>query len=91
MLLILQDSTPSWSTRGKLRNHLIPLLREIYGEGCLRNLSMLAQESDEIHELVHQNLYNPFLQAVRKYHCGIVVNILPFVSQPQVQCWTRRS
>ena len=29
----LKDSTPLWSTRGKIRNRLMPLLAEIYGEG----------------------------------------------------------
>lgn len=57
-----KDSTPSWSTRGKLRNQLIPLLVSIYGEGCLRNLSNLAHESDQTQELVYQNLYQPFFK-----------------------------
>lgn len=57
-----KDSTPSWSTRGKLRNQLLPLLVEIYGEGCLRNLSNLAMESDQTQILVHTNLYQPFLE-----------------------------
>lgn len=57
-----KDSTPSWSTRGKLRNKLVPLLKEIYGEGCLTNLSDLAQESDETRDLVQSNLYDPFLK-----------------------------
>lgn len=30
---LLQDTTPLWSTRGKLRTRLVPLLQEIYGEG----------------------------------------------------------
>jgi tRNA(Ile)-lysidine synthase TilS/MesJ len=34
----LRDTTPSWSTRGKLRNMLVPLLIDIYGEGCLSKL-----------------------------------------------------
>lgn len=57
-----KDSTPSWSTRGKLRNQLMPLLQEIYGAGCLTNLSNLAQESDQTRDLVHANLYAPFLR-----------------------------
>jgi tRNA(Ile)-lysidine synthase TilS/MesJ len=57
-----KDSTPSWSTRGKLRNQLIPLLTEIYGEGCLRNLSNLAYESDQTQHLVYSNLYQPFFE-----------------------------
>jgi tRNA(Ile)-lysidine synthase TilS/MesJ len=28
-----KDSTPAWSTRGKLRNQLQPLLQHVYGEG----------------------------------------------------------
>lgn len=57
-----KDTTPSWSTRGKLRNQLIPLLLEVYGNGCLRNLSNLAHESDSMQDLVFQNLYAPFLK-----------------------------
>ena len=59
-----KDSTPSWSTRGKLRNHLIPLLRDMYGDGCLSNLTALAHSSDEHHDLVQSNLYEPFLRYV---------------------------
>jgi tRNA(Ile)-lysidine synthase TilS/MesJ len=57
-----KDSTPSWSTRGKLRSKLIPLLIDMYGEGCLKNLSSLALESDQYRQLVHQNIYDPFLK-----------------------------
>ncbi len=28
-----KDTTPLWSTRGKLRTRLLPLLQEVYGEG----------------------------------------------------------
>ncbi len=34
-----KDTTPLWSTRGKLRNQLVPLLREMYGEGFLGHLT----------------------------------------------------
>ncbi|KAL3919289.1 MAG: hypothetical protein SGARI_007243, partial [Bacillariaceae sp.] len=37
-----KDTTPHWSTRGKLRNKLLPLLEEIYGDGSMNNLSNLA-------------------------------------------------
>lgn len=37
-----QDSTPTWSTRGKLRRHLLPLLADMYGEGFKANLSSLV-------------------------------------------------
>eukprot|EP01038_Epipyxis_sp_PR26KG_P013394 gene13394-17960_t len=55
-----KDSTPSWSTRGKLRTHLMPLLVDMYGAGCLKNLSSLAMESDQTRDLVVNNIYEPF-------------------------------
>jgi hypothetical protein len=59
-----KDTTPSWSTRGKLRNALIPLLVDLYGEGCLKSLSALATESDEMKVLVDSNVYAPFQRSI---------------------------
>ena len=33
-----KDSTPEWSTRGKLRNQVQPLLEDVYGEGYASHL-----------------------------------------------------
>lgn len=57
-----KDSTPSWSTRGQLRNTLMPTLVQMYGTGCLKNLTTLAVESDEMRALVQENLYGPFMR-----------------------------
>lgn len=57
-----RDTTPTWSTRGKLRRQLIPLLIDMYGTGCLRNISSLAAQSDEAMTLVSQNIYDPFMR-----------------------------
>ena len=78
----LKDSTPSWSTRGKLRNQLVPLLVDIYGEGCLRNLSSLAVASDEIRQLITSNVYQPFLRSIRAHSFGLVVNVMAYCDQP---------
>jgi hypothetical protein len=59
-----KDSTPSWSTRGKLRTHLLPLLVDMYGAGCLANLANLAAESDQSRMLVQNTLYEPFMRYV---------------------------
>ena len=59
------DTTPDWSTRGKLRTRLVPLLSDMYGEGFLGNLSLAAQESEEVQGLLHGNLLNPFWRSVR--------------------------
>ena len=77
-----KDTTPSWSTRGKLRSQLLPLLIEIYGTGCLHNLSALADESDRMSELVDVNIFEPFTAAVTHHPCGLSVNVLPFRMQP---------
>lgn len=78
----LLDTTPSWSTRGKLRNRLVPLLVDMYGAGCLANLSSLAAASDDHRNMVDQALYEPFLASVRTLPCGLAVNILPYISRP---------
>ena len=77
-----KDTTPSWSTRGKLRSQLLPLLIEIYGTGCLHNLSALADESDRMSELIDVNIFEPFTAAVTHHPCGLSVNVLPFRMQP---------
>lgn len=66
-----KDTTPHWSTRGKLRNKLIPLLEEIYGEGSMNNLSTLATESDDAYDLLQMAVLKPFLTKVEHYAMGI--------------------
>jgi tRNA(Ile)-lysidine synthase TilS/MesJ/uncharacterized protein (DUF924 family) len=73
----LQDSTPSWSTRGKLRNALLPLLLEVYGSGCLRNLSSLAADSDAMRGLLQSTVFDPFLAPVRRCRGGVSLTITP--------------
>ena len=76
----LKDTTPSWSTRGKTRNQLIPLLVDMYGTGFTRNLSSLATASDETKEILDELVYRPFETSVQRYKCGLLVNILQFAS-----------
>ena len=44
---VRQDTTPTWSTRGKLRRQLVPLLADMYGEGFKANLSSLVSHDEE--------------------------------------------
>jgi hypothetical protein len=76
-----KDTTPHWSTRGKLRNKLIPLLGELYGEGCLSNLATLAQESDEVRELFNETALKPFMEKVVYYPMGIIFSTKEFANQ----------
>ena len=51
-----KDTTPSWSTRGKLRNRLLPCLENVYGSGYPQQLTALAQQSDDMDKLVRDRL-----------------------------------
>lgn len=73
-----KDTTPHWSTRGKLRNRLLPLLEEIYGEGSMNNLSSLAKESDEVRMLFEETVMRPFLNRVTRYPMGIAFETAPW-------------
>jgi len=77
-----KDTTPSWSTRGKLRNKLVPLLIDMYGAGCLKNLSALAEASDRTRMLVDTNIYDPFMKSVKRHPCGLCVHIDAYRHQP---------
>jgi len=76
-----KDTTPHWSTRGKLRNKLVPLLEEIYGDGCLQNLACLAEESDEARDLFNKTALQPFLESVKRYPMGIIFGTREFSNQ----------
>ena len=76
-----KDTTPHWSTRGKLRNKLIPLLEEVYGDGCLSNLAKLAEESDEARDLFNKSAFRPFMDTVVHYPMGVVFSTAAFKSQ----------
>ncbi|KAL1520769.1 hypothetical protein AB1Y20_022335 [Prymnesium parvum] len=77
-----KDSTPAWSTRGKLRNQLMPLLREVYGEGVFVHLSSLARESSQCRDLVQPHLLEPFWRAVRVSSIAVWVDLGPFAHMP---------
>lgn len=76
-----KDTTPHWSTRGKLRNKLIPLLEEVYGDGCLSNLATLAKESDEARAMFNETALKPFMSKVQRFPMGIIFSTEEFLNQ----------
>lgn len=76
------DSTPKWSTRGKMRNHLQPLLKEMYGTGYVRNLSKLGEESAQAASIIRSMVLEPFWATVRESRVCVWVDCAPYVSQP---------
>ena len=80
-----KDTTPDWSTRGKLRNKLLPLLAELYGDGFARNLSQLARASRQVGEVVEASLLGPFMRdGVTRARSGFCarVDCAPWRAQP---------
>ena len=64
------DTTPTWSTRGKLRNQLLPLLADMFGDGFLRNLSLLGEDSAQLGRMVEDSVLGPFSRRMRLSDSG---------------------
>ena len=77
------DSTPTWSTRGKLRNDLIPLLAEMFGDGFLKNVSLIGENSEMLDKMVQNSIFDPFYANMHISDSGIyVTNCEKFMNQP---------
>uniref|UniRef100_M4C5K3 tRNA(Ile)-lysidine synthetase n=1 Tax=Hyaloperonospora arabidopsidis (strain Emoy2) TaxID=559515 RepID=M4C5K3_HYAAE len=77
-----KDTTPKWSTRGKLRDHLVPLLRDMYGDGFLNNLSALGAESTQCADLVHSQVLAPIMESVGQSDVAVWVDCGLLLNQP---------
>ncbi|CAK4079539.1 unnamed protein product [Aphanomyces euteiches] len=77
-----KDTTPQWSTRGKLRRRLMPLLQEIYGAGYLNNLSNLGQEATECADVLETALLGPVLQTVQSSGLAVWIDLTLLCAQP---------
>ena len=77
-----KDTTPKWSTRGKLRNKLQPLLKEVYGEGVNAHLTSLAKDSAQCAALVEAHMLRPFWASVVRSNAAVKVDVGPYVGLP---------
>jgi tRNA(Ile)-lysidine synthetase-like protein len=77
-----KDTTPAWSTRGKLRNQLMPLLKEVYGEGIGSHLSSIAKDSAQCRALVESSLLHPFWASVRASNAAAAADLSPYRHMP---------
>lgn len=78
----LLDTTPDWSTRGKMRKQLMPLLEDMYGVGYLDHLSVLANDSSQINSVFQSNLFIPFKQAITKTSICVYFDCKNYFNQP---------
>jgi len=70
-----KDTTPKWSTRGRLRGEVLPLLRDVYGSGCGRNLERLADEADALADLVSHRVFRPFHDGLCSSRAGVAAPV----------------
>lgn len=57
-----KDTTPKWSIRGKTRNILFPAFFNTYGKIFRSKLHDMANNSDELSELLSKKVYDPFIK-----------------------------
>jgi len=76
------DTTPRWSTRGKMRNELMPLLEDMYGIGFLEQLSKLAADADNVREMVHSAKLQPFWDSVVETPMCVWFDCGPYLAEP---------
>jgi len=60
-----KNTTPSWSNRGKWREKLLPSLIDTFGIGILKNLTKVSHESDDLKELVINDIVKPYMKLVK--------------------------
>eukprot|EP00051_Salpingoeca_urceolata_P022629 m.373159 g.373159 ORF g.373159 m.373159 type:complete len:676 (+) comp19996_c0_seq23:256-2283(+) len=77
-----KDTTPKWSNRGKLRNQLLPLLEEIYGEGFLGHISALSEDSDNLAVMAHEQIFEPVYSSLVCTAGSISWDCKPHAHQP---------
>lgn len=68
-----KDTTPLWSTRGKMRTKLMPLLIDMYGDGFLHNVSAIGEESAQCKHLVHDTCFQPLFDTIQ--HSSMAVSL----------------
>eukprot|EP00466_Bigelowiella_natans_P009740 jgi/Bigna1/76431/fgenesh1_pg.41_\ len=77
-----KDTTPEWSNRGRMRNKLMPLLADIFGDGFRHNLANLAAQSDEFRNLTGRTVYEPFLKSLQKTSVAVWFECGPYIDHP---------
>ena len=82
-----KNTTPEWSNRGKIRNKLIPLLTEIYGEGFLNNVTSIAQESHDVSSVMESIIQSKIEQIVET-KLAFSINLI-VIENNELYLWKR--
>jgi tRNA(Ile)-lysidine synthetase-like protein len=79
MIPYFLNTTPEWSTRGKLRDGLIPHMEDVFKDSFRTGFLNLGNESDEWNGVIREEVINPLLDTATRYEHGfsIPLNTLP--------------
>jgi tRNA(Ile)-lysidine synthetase-like protein len=61
-----KNTTPLWSNRGKYREKLLPEIIKTFGEGSIKNLQKISKESDELKDMILEEVVKPYLKQIKK-------------------------
>ena len=78
----MKDTTPKWSTRGKLRDKLLPLISSTYGEGFRHNISTMACQSDELYSFLLHHTFTPFYDKIIYGKLGFIIPLDNYMDYP---------
>eukprot|EP01083_Nonionella_stella_P201395 736815_1 len=76
-----KDTTPKWSSRGRMRNELLPLLMDIFGDGFLHNLSTLSAESIQFKKMAQKNIFEPCWNTIQYSECAAWIRCSGYENQ----------
>mmetsp|Transcript_15337 Transcript_15337/g.24985 ORF Transcript_15337/g.24985 Transcript_15337/m.24985 type:complete len:699 (+) Transcript_15337:1112-3208(+) len=77
-----KDTTPKWSTRGKLRNRLLPTIASTYGQGFNNNLSAIARDSDQLCTFLNQAVFSRFWDKIDYGKVAIRIPLEGYLDYP---------
>jgi len=77
-----KDSTPRWSTRGKLRNHLWHSLAVTYGDGFGTQLYNLGLQSDQLNTFMNDHVFQPFLSRITHGVVAVGIPLEGYLDHP---------
>jgi hypothetical protein len=61
-----------------LRNEVLPLLKDVYGAGCLESLTQLAEDSDALRTLCDQRVFGEAHSSISRGRLGVRIALLRF-------------
>jgi tRNA(Ile)-lysidine synthetase-like protein len=66
LIPFFKDSTPKWSNRSKIRDHIFPEIEKYFGKTYKKGFERMADQSFEYGDIILKNIVNPYLKKIIK-------------------------